>query len=91
MNAGFKNSDSSQRQHILIGILGCALALRLVYVYLIRETPLGEVLLIDSDFYQREALRIVGGDWWEGRPFFMNPFYPYFLAVIYVLGGVIYG
>jgi Tfp pilus assembly protein PilF/4-amino-4-deoxy-L-arabinose transferase-like glycosyltransferase len=88
VNAGFKNSDSSPRPHLLIGILGCALALRLVYVYLIRETPLGEVLLIDSDFYQREALRIVGGDWWEGRPFFMNPFYPYFLAVIYVLGGV---
>lgn len=88
MNTELENSGSSPRPHLIIGILGCALALRLLYVYLIRETPIGDVLLIDSDFYHREALRIVGGDWWEGRPFFMNPFYPYFLAFIYVLGGV---
>ncbi len=81
-------ADSPPHKHLVWILLGCALALRLCYLYTIQGTPIGEVLLIDSDFYQREALRIMGGDWGGDHAFFMNPFYPYFLAVIYSVGGV---
>ncbi len=68
-------------------VLLVAAALRLVYLYQIQGTPPGDALLIDSEYYHLEALRIVGGDWLGDRVFFMNPFYPYFLALIYVLLG----
>jgi len=79
--------ESRPNKYLLISVLCCALGLRLLYVYIAQGTPIYEVLLIDSDYYHREALRIVGGDWWGTQIFFMNPFYPYFLALIYAVGG----
>ena len=68
---------------ILFLVLGSALCLRLIYLYQAVDTPLFEVLLIDSEFYDHRAREIIAGDWWGKTPFFMNPFYPYFLAAIY--------
>ena len=64
--------------------------MRLAYLYQAVDTPLFDVLLIDSEFYDRRARAIVAGDWLGDRPFFMNPFYSYFLAVIYALFGAEY-
>lgn len=69
----------------LLVILASALAVRLAYLYLAVDTPLFDVLLIDSEFYDRRARAIASGDWLGDTPFFMNPFYPYFLAVVYAL------
>lgn len=74
----------------LWAVLAVALALRLLYLYQAGDTPLFEVLLLDSEFYDRQARTILAGDWLGDRVFFMNPFYPYFLALIYVLLGVDY-
>jgi len=76
------------RHRILLAVLGTALLLRWLYLVQASRTPLFEVLLIDSEFYDQWARQIAGGAWLGDRVFFMNPFYPYFLAVVYVLSGV---
>ena len=76
---------------ILWAILVAALGVRLAYLYQAIDTPLFDVLLLDSEFYDRRARAIVAGDWLGDRPFFMNPFYAYFLAAIYALLGPEYG
>ena len=75
---------------ILGAILTAALGVRLAYLYQAVDTPLFDVLLIDSEFYDRRARAIVAGDWLGDQPFFMNPLYPYFLAAIYALLGAEY-
>ncbi len=76
---------------MLWAILVAALGVRLAYLYQAVDTPLFEVLLLDSEFYDRRARALVAGDWLGDRPFFMNPFYSYFLAAIYALCGAEYG
>ena len=76
-----------REEAILWAILIAALGVRLAYLYQAVDTPLFDVLLIDSEFYDRRARAIVTGDWLGDQPFFMNPFYSYFLAVIYALLG----
>ena len=75
---------------ILGAILTAALGVRLAYLYQAVDTPLFDVLLIDSEFYDRRARAIVAGDWLGDQPFFMNPLYPYFLAAVYALLGAEY-
>ena len=79
-----------REEAILWAILIAALGVRLAYLYQAVDTPLFDVLLLDSEFYDRRARAIVAGDWLGDRPFFMNPFYPYFLAAIYALLGAEY-
>lgn len=69
-------------------IVGGAFLLRVSYIWLMRQTPIGQVLLIDSDFYHKSALAIMEKGVWGEQVFFMNPFYSYFLALIYSLFGV---
>ena len=75
---------------ILWAIIIAALGVRLAYLYQAVDTPLFDVLLIDSEFYDRRARAIIAGDWLGAQPFFMNPFYSYFLAAIYSLLGAEY-
>lgn len=80
-----------RREKAILGaILITALGVRLAYLYQAVDTPLFDVLLIDSEFYDRRARAIVAGDWLGDQPFFMNPLYPYFLAAIYALFGAEY-
>ena len=80
-----------RREKAILGaILTAALGVRLAYLYQAVDTPLFDVLLIDSEFYDRRARAIVAGDWLGDQPFFMNPLYPYFLAAIYALLGAEY-
>ena len=76
------------RDRPLVILLGVALGLRLIYLLQAVHTPLYEVLLIDSEFYDRYARQIASGGGMGDRVFFMNPFYPYFLGIIYALFGV---
>jgi len=71
------------RDPALRRILLLALLLRLSYVLQASSTPLFEVLLLDSEFYDRQAKALVAGQGWGEGVFFMNPLYPYFLALIY--------
>ena len=79
-----------REEAILWAILIAALGVRLAYLNQAVDTPLFDVLLIDSEFYDHRARAIVAGDWLGDQPFFMNPFYSYFLAAIYALLGTEY-
>ncbi|MCC7261065.1 MAG: tetratricopeptide repeat protein [Candidatus Latescibacteria bacterium] len=49
------------------------------------------MLLLDSEFYDRQARSLLAGAGWTEGVFFMNPFYPYFLALVYWIGGTSWG
>ena len=72
---------------LILLVLFAASALRLTYVMWLKNTPVGEKMLIDSAYYHREALRLVSEGWIGDQVFFMNPFYSYFLALIYTYLG----
>ena len=73
--------------HILIAILTLALGIRLIYLYQISDSPLLEVLLIDSHYYDQTGKIVASGQGTEERIFFMNPYYTYYLALIYTFIG----
>lgn len=64
-----------------------ALAVRLVHVWQIRKAPFFDVLMGDSRGYDEWARRIAGGEWIGRDVFYQAPLYPYFLGVIYSIGG----
>jgi tetratricopeptide (TPR) repeat protein len=68
-------------------IFAIALSVRLLHVWLMRDTPYLSVLTGDSRAYDEWATRIAGGDWIGGEVFYQAPLYPYFLAVIYASAG----
>ncbi len=63
-------------------IFAVALAIRLIYVFQVRQTPFFETLGLDAKFYDAWARRIASGTA-EREAFFMSPLYPYFLAAVY--------
>ena len=62
-------------------------ALRLVSLLELRGMPLFTHLIVDSRAYDEWALRIAGGEWLRGRPFYQAPLYPYFLASLFATLG----
>jgi tetratricopeptide (TPR) repeat protein len=65
-----------------------ALAVRLVYVWQIRDAPYFDVPLVDGANYVATARLIAGGDLLAGREaFWQPPLYPYFLAPLVALFG----
>ena len=67
-----------------------AAVLRYWHVYALRDLPLFDRLIVDSEVYDSWAQRIAAGDWLgatSSRAFFMDPLYPYLLASIYKLAG----
>lgn len=71
----------------LLIIVGVGLVLRLAHWWAVREMPFFSQLAMDSQEYDRWAMRLAGGDWWGGDAFFQAPLYPYLLALVYVLFG----
>src|SRR5690349_5696958 len=68
-------------------IFAIALSVRLLHVWLMRDSPYFSVLMGDSRGYDEWATRLAGGDWIGSEIFYQAPLYPYFLAVIYALFG----
>jgi len=64
-----------------------ALAIRLVYLYEISDQPIISILLGDAESYDAWAQEIVDKGWIGDRTFYQAPFYPYFLALLYTIGG----
>ncbi|MCG3139078.1 MAG: Beta-barrel assembly-enhancing protease [Phycisphaerae bacterium] len=71
----------------LLLIFCLALGLRLIYLAQVVDHPLFQVPQVDSQLYYDTALKIMQGQWSEGRPFFRAPLYPIFLAGAYRLTG----
>jgi len=72
---------------LLIGIIILALALRLLYIKQIISTPLFDGLVTDTEKYQEIALYILKGNFTHPSSIYLNPLYPFFLSLIYLIAG----
>jgi tetratricopeptide (TPR) repeat protein len=70
-----------------VALLAVAMAVRLVHVWAIRDTPLFDTLMGDARAYDAWAQRIAAGDWMGDDVFYQAPLYPYFLGTLYALAG----
>jgi len=70
-----------------LGIFLLSLALRLVYLYQIRELPFFAHHIGDARSYVEWAQRITAGNWLGDRVFYQAPAYPYFLALVQTFAG----
>jgi tetratricopeptide (TPR) repeat protein len=68
-------------------VFGIALALRLLHVWQMRDTPFFATLMGDARGYDRWAQEIAGGDWMGRDVFYQAPLYPYFLGALYRMFG----
>jgi 4-amino-4-deoxy-L-arabinose transferase-like glycosyltransferase len=68
-------------------VFGVALAVRLLFLWSVWETPSVQYPLGDAEAYHEKALAILAGEWIGERPFYQDPLYPYFLAVLYAFFG----
>jgi tetratricopeptide (TPR) repeat protein len=68
-------------------IFAAALAVRIVHVWFLRNSPFFGVLMGDSKSYDEWAQRIARGAWFGGEVFYQAPLYPYFLGVVYAVAG----
>lgn len=68
-------------------MLAGAALLRLLFFVATRDDVYLEFRQGDEAYYHQWALRILGGEWAWGRPFFTTPLFAYFLALAYAAGG----
>jgi tetratricopeptide (TPR) repeat protein len=64
-----------------------ALFVRLLHLWEIRHAPFFSLLMGDALGYDQWARRLAAGDWVGTGVFYQAPLYPYFLGVLYALGG----
>ena len=76
----------SARRHALL-IFTVALAVRLVHVWQLSDTPFATVLMGDALSYDTWARTLADGDWWGTEVFYQAPLYPYLLGLIYAVFG----
>ncbi len=82
-----RTSRWSEPPRLLCGILVVAFAVRIVHLVLSARGPFFEPVLLDAKYYHEWARRIVAGDLVSEGVFYGLPLYPYFLALLYALGG----
>ncbi len=89
--AAVEGGHGAQSSRSVVGtslaIFAVAFAVRLTHLWSIRNAPFFSVLIGDARGYDAWALRIAGGEWIGNDVFYQAPLYPYFLAVIYRVGG----
>ncbi len=64
-----------------------ALGIRLTYLFQASQSPVGRLVILDSEVYQSRALEILKGEFLPTEVFRMSPAYPYILAAVYWLSG----
>ena len=72
---------------LLPGVILLAFSLRLIYLFEIRSTPLFNFLAADSSDFDKFARMILEGDFFYRPSLYFNPFYPFFLSLIYFICG----
>jgi tetratricopeptide (TPR) repeat protein len=68
-------------------IFAVAVAVRLIHLWQLRDTPFFDTLLGDANGYDKWAQRLAAGDWIGSDVFYQAPLYPYFLGVVYAIFG----
>ena len=61
--------------------------LRLAFAWQYTRHPLGQYAWVDESSYWTWAQAILQGGWWPIRPFYQDPLYPYWLAVLMAVVG----
>lgn len=65
------------------GIFVIALAIRAVFWMQWEQTPYGPAAILDSAYFDQQAVAISNGQWLPDRVFYVPPAYQYILAVTY--------
>jgi tetratricopeptide (TPR) repeat protein len=68
-------------------IFAVALAVRLLHIWQLRDSPFFDTLLGDANGYDQWAQRLAGGDWIGSEVFYQAPLYPYFVGLVYAIFG----
>ena len=79
--------DKNSTKGIVILIFLLALAVRVIYLIDLKETPFYSNFTLDTEYNDALAEKIAGGEWVGKEVFFRSPVYLYFLAVIYAVFG----
>jgi len=74
------------KKYVLI-ILVIAFIFRLMHILSIHFSPLGSYLFIDSEVYDTWARDILKNGVIGTRPFYQDPLYPYYLALLFTIFG----
>ncbi|HSB09221.1 MAG TPA: tetratricopeptide repeat protein [Blastocatellia bacterium] len=83
-----EDHNNARRFLIKLLLIGAgALALRLISLAELRNTPLFEVLLGDSREYDAWAQQIAAGHWIGTGSFYQAPVYPYLMGVVFDVAG----
>lgn len=75
------------RPRALAGLFTLALVVRLAVLVSLRDAPFARVLLGDAEGFVAWGREIAAGDWFGHEVFYQAPLYPYFLGVLFALGG----
>ena len=87
-SVGGVTASWTRADRIWVGSLfGVALALRLIHLLTIRDSPFFIHLMLDPLMYDEWGRRIAAGAWIGESAFFQDPLYAYFLGVLYALVG----
>lgn len=88
LGAGARKAPGPTSFHrAAIGIFVLALAVRLIHLLQLRDTPFFSVLIGDARGYDEWARQLAAGDWIGTEVFYQAPLYPYFMGVIYTAVG----
>ncbi len=80
--------DNRTRERWLMAfIFLLALAVRLIYLTHLKETPFFATLTLDAEYHHQLAQKIAAGEWSGTEVFFRAPLYIYFLALMYAVLG----
>jgi 4-amino-4-deoxy-L-arabinose transferase-like glycosyltransferase len=69
--------------YIIIGIFVFAFAVRLIYLSQMKDSPMFDTLIMDSEYHDQWARMILEGEDFSEGAFFRAPLYAYFLASVY--------
>ena len=72
-----------ERDRIILWALAAGAVLRVIYFFWSQELPFFDHPITDALYHHRLAEAMAGGVWWDGRPYFRAPLYPYLLGTLY--------
>ena len=79
--------SAKKELYIIIGIFVVAFAVRLIYLNQMKDSPMFDTLIMDSEYHDQWARMILRGEDFSEGAFFRAPLYAYFLASVYRVFG----
>jgi 4-amino-4-deoxy-L-arabinose transferase-like glycosyltransferase/Tfp pilus assembly protein PilF len=82
-----KPKSISRETLFITAVIALSLIIRLIYLWQYHDSAYWGSLTVDAKFHYLWAKSIAGGDILGSEVFFRAPFYPYFLALCYLIFG----